>query len=106
MARAMLRDLSDAARDGRLTRWETNFVASLQHQAARPRWRPSPRQNVVIRRLIAELGEAEATLLDPDDTVDARAQTGGRAPNSRANRPTDPAGMGPASKTRNAKHKE
>ena len=71
MARAMLRDLSTAARDGRLTRWETSFIVSLQRQAARPRWRPSPRQDAVIRRLHAALAEAEVALIDPDDTVDA-----------------------------------
>ena len=60
MARAMLRDLSTAARDGRLTRWEVEFIVSLQRQAA------------VIRRLHAALAEAEATLIDNHDTVDAR----------------------------------
>ncbi len=79
MARAMLLDLNTAARDGRLTRWEVEFIVSLQRQAARPRWRPSRRQAAVIRRLHAALAEAEATLIDNDDTVDACAATGGRA---------------------------
>jgi len=68
--------------DGRLTAWEANFVASLDRQATRPRWRPSRRQAAVIRRLHAALAEAEATLIDNHDTVDARAATGCRAPNS------------------------
>ena len=71
-ARAMLCDLSTAARDGRLTRWEAEFIVSLQRQAARQRWRPSPRQDAVICRLHAALAEAEATLIDNRNTVDAR----------------------------------
>ena len=63
-----------AARGGGLTAWEANFVASLERQAARPRWRPSPRQAAVIRRLCAGLAEAEVALIDPDDTVNARRQ--------------------------------
>ncbi len=78
-AHAMLCNLSAAARDGRLTAWEANFVVSLQRQAARPHWRPSRRQAAVIRRLHAALAEAEATLIDNHDTVDACAATGGRA---------------------------
>ncbi len=78
-ARGMLRYLSTAARDGRLTRWEAEFIVSLQLQAARPHWRPSPRQDAVICRLHAALAEAEATLIDNHDTVDACAATGGRA---------------------------
>ena len=60
-----------AARGGGLTAWEANFVASLERQAARPRWRPSPRQAAVIRRLCATLTEAAVALIDDDDTVDA-----------------------------------
>ena len=58
--------------DGRLTAWEANFVASLDRQATRPRWRLSPRQATVIRRLHAALAEAEVALIDDDDTVDGR----------------------------------
>ena len=69
-ARGMLRDLGDAARDGRLTRWEAEFIVSLQRQAARPHWRPSPRQVAIIRRLHAGLAEAAATLIDDDDITE------------------------------------
>ena len=71
-ARGMLRDLGHAARAGRLTGWEAEFIVSIQRQAARPRWRPSPRQDAVIRRLAAALAEAEVAIIDDDDTVDAR----------------------------------
>ena len=71
-ARAMLRKLGAAARASRLTRWEAEFVVSLQRQAARPHWRASPRQAAVIRHLCATLAEAEVALIDPDDTVDVR----------------------------------
>ena len=74
--RGMLRGLDAAARAGRLTSWEANFVVSLQRQAAHPRWRPSRRQDAVIRRLHAGLAETEVTLyatesgftvIDPDE---------------------------------------
>ena len=70
--RGKLRTLSAAARAGRLTGWEAEFIVSIQRQAARPRWRPSPRQDAVIRRLAAALAEAEVAIIDDDDTVDAR----------------------------------
>ena len=69
--RGMLRRLSAAARASRLTSREAELVISIQRQATRPRWRPSPRQGAVIRRLYAVLSEAEATLIDNHDTVDA-----------------------------------
>ena len=65
--------------DGRLTAWEANFVASLDRQATRPRWRLSPRQATVIRRLHAALANAEATLIHNHDTGDACPAPGGRA---------------------------
>ena len=34
------------------------------------RWRPSPRQNAVIRRLYAGLAEAEVALIDDDDITE------------------------------------
>ena len=74
MTRGMLRDLDDAARDGRLTRWEAEFIVSLQRQITRSRWRPSPRQDAVIRRLHAGLVEPEVALIDDHDDVDARRQ--------------------------------
>ena len=67
----MLRDLSTAARDGRLTAWEANFVVSLQRQAALRRWRPSPRQDAVMRRLRAALAEPDTrSLIDHEDGGD------------------------------------
>ena len=69
--RGMLRALAVAARAGRLTAREAEFVLSIQRQATRPRWRPSPRQSAVIRRLHTVLAEAEAMLIDEHDTVDA-----------------------------------
>ena len=68
--RGMLRDLTTAARAGRLTAWEANFVVSLQCQAARPHWRPSRRQAAVIRRLHTGLAEAEMTLIDDADITE------------------------------------
>ena len=68
--RGKLRALSAAARAGRLTSREAEFVISIQRQAARPRWRPSPRQDAVIRRLHAGLAEAEVTLIDDDDITE------------------------------------
>ena len=67
----MLRTLSTAARAGRLTAREAEFVLSIQRQAARPRWRPSPRQSAVIRRLHTVLAAAEVAIIDEHDTVDA-----------------------------------
>ena len=75
----MLRTLSAAARAGRLTAREAEFVVSLSRQASRPRWMPTPRQANAIRRLHAALAEVGATLIYNHDTVDARAATGGRA---------------------------
>ena len=75
-ARGMLRKLSAAACVNRLTSRlasrEAELVISIQRQATRPRWRPSPRQATVIRRLYAAMAEAEATLIDEGDTGDAR----------------------------------
>ncbi len=51
--RGMLRALSTAARAGRLTAREAEFVISIQRQASRPRWMPTPRQANAIRRLYA-----------------------------------------------------
>ena len=67
----MVRALSTAARAGRLTSREAELVLSIQRQAARPRWRPSPRQSAVIRRLHTVLAEVDAMLIDEHDTVDA-----------------------------------
>ncbi len=95
--RGMLRDLDDAARDGRLTRWEAEFIVSLQRQITRSRWRPSPRQDAVIRRLHAGLAEAEATLIDNHDTVDALRRDRRQAPAiCEQSRSRIPAGLVPA----------
>ncbi len=58
--RGMLRTLSAAARAGRLTAREAEFVVSLSRQASRPRWMPTPRQANAIRRLHAALAEVGA----------------------------------------------
>ncbi len=93
--RGMLRALSTAARAGRLTAREAEFVISIQRQASRPRWMPTPRQAAAIRRLYSALAEAEATLIDNHDTVDALTASNGRAAEfvgyrTRGNRPGVP----------------
>ncbi len=65
----MLPALAVAARAGRLTSREAELVLSIQRQAARPRWRSSPRQANAIRRLYAGLAEAETALIDDADSV-------------------------------------
>ena len=65
-ARGKLHELSDAARDGRLTGWEAEFIVSLQRQIARSHWRPSSRQERVIRRLHAGLVDTAESLIDDD----------------------------------------
>ena len=74
-----LRTLSAAARAGRLTSREAEFVISIQRQAARPRWRPSLRQDAVIRRLHDALAAAEVTIIDDANITEAQAKATLRA---------------------------
>ena len=67
----MLRTLSGAARAGRLTSREAELVLSIQRQASRPRWIPTPRQANAIRRLYAGLAAAKVAIIDDDDITEA-----------------------------------
>lgn len=41
------------------TEWERNFARSILRNAKRPAWRPSEKQQRVMRRMIAALFEAD-----------------------------------------------
>lgn len=81
---ALLTALGDGARSGKLGLADAEFIASIQHQAKQRRWRPSPRQCAVIQRIGADLAESAAPLIDDDDRVEPRAETGGGPRNSLA----------------------
>ena len=77
--RGMLRRLSAAARASRLTSREAELVISIQRQAAGRRWRPSLRQDAVIRRLHDALAAAEVTIIDDANITEAQAKATLRA---------------------------
>lgn len=45
--------------------WIKGFVRSIARHAKRPRWRPSPRQEQIMRRLAAELDTGPQGELEP-----------------------------------------
>lgn len=47
--------------------WSRDFARSVLAQSRRPRWQPSPKQQGVIRRLIADLHQREDEMLLIED---------------------------------------
>lgn len=53
------RTMADASDD-----WVKGFVRSIARQGKRPAWRPTPKQESLMRRLVAEVGNR------PEQTAD------------------------------------
>ena len=48
--------------------WAKSFAASVRKQSRRPRWKPSPKQEALMRRLVAELfDDSGPELIEEDD---------------------------------------
>lgn len=48
--------------------WVKGFAKSIQRQGRRPNWRPSRKQEQIMRQLVSELGIAQETSFDVIET--------------------------------------
>lgn len=44
--------------------WTRKFARSIARNAKRPAWRPSPKQQFIMRRLLAEMGQDNLDVLE------------------------------------------
>lgn len=58
---AMTRKVATGAADD----WVRGFVMSIARQAKRPRWRPTPKQAAMMRRLVAEFRQSSDDEFNP-----------------------------------------